>query len=84
MTVVAFVTSWCPDCMRAKRILKKSGLAYEEIDIEKISGSEEAMRGLNGGSGKVPTIVIQRDSGRQVLIEPADEELKAALNSTEN
>ncbi len=73
------MTDWCPDCMRAKRVLKQSGLPYEVIDIEKSPGAEEAMRSLNGGSGKIPTIVIQSDTGQLVLIEPGDEELRNAL-----
>lgn len=81
LTLVAFVTSWCPDCMRAKRILKEFGHAYEEIDIEKVPGAEELMRSLNGGSGKIPTIVIQSESGKQVLIEPENMELRTALRN---
>ena len=50
-----------------------------EIDIEKAAGAEEAMKALNGGSGKIPTILIYSDSGNQVLIEPGDKELTIAL-----
>lgn len=79
VTVVFYVTSWCPDCMRSRRILQRSGVAYQEIDIEKTPGAEAEMRALNGNSGKVPTIVIGDAAGRTLLIEPSDRELMAAL-----
>jgi glutaredoxin len=71
--VVAYTTSWCPDCHRAKRILKQLGVAFQEIDIEEVEGAEAKMRRRNGGSGKVPTIFIGEDV---VLIEPSDSELR--------
>ena len=37
------------------------------------------MREANGGSGKVPTLIIERDGERVVLIEPTDRELTEAL-----
>ncbi|MCC6728813.1 MAG: glutaredoxin family protein [Chthonomonadales bacterium] len=74
-TVVAYVTAWCPDCTRSRRVLKQAGVAFEEIDIERVPGAEDAMRRLNGGRGKVPTIQID---GR-VLVEPNDDELRAAI-----
>lgn len=39
------------------------------------------MRAQNGGSGKIPTILIDGPNGRQVLVEPTDNELTRALNS---
>lgn len=60
-------------------MLGKLGVQYDEIDIEKIEGAEDVMRGLNGGSGKVPTIIIQDGDERIILIEPSDRELTKAL-----
>ena len=74
-SVVAYTTQWCPDCSRARRLLHRMGIAFQEIDIERVDGAEEAMRAQNGGSGKVPTILI----GDQVLIEPSDADLRKAL-----
>lgn len=76
LSVVAYITSWCPDCHRARRILREMNVACVEIDIERVSGAEAAMRAVNGGSGKVPTIVI----GDHVLIEPSDDTLRSALH----
>lgn len=37
------------------------------------------MRGLNGGSNKVPTILVDTPEGRIVLVEPGDRELLQTL-----
>jgi mycoredoxin len=74
-SIVAYITSWCPDCTRSRRLMKKMGVAFQEIDIEQVEGAEDEMRARNGGSGKVPSIFI----GDRVLIEPSDLELKRAL-----
>ena len=47
--------------------------------VEEIAGAEAEMRALNGGSGKVPTILIESPAGRTVLIEPGDRQLLDAL-----
>jgi mycoredoxin len=77
--VVAYITTWCPDCSRSRRVLQRLGFPFAEIDIEKIPGSEEAMRAVNGGSGKVPTILIDGPGGRAVMVEPGDRDLSDAL-----
>jgi glutaredoxin len=59
--------------------LQRAGVEFVEIDIEKISNAEDAMRAQNGGSGKVPTIFIDGPEGRVTLIEPSDRELNEAL-----
>lgn len=74
--IVAYTTSWCSDCHRSKRLLAGRGVEFVEIDIERVAGAEAAMRGLNGGSGKVPTILL----GDEVLVEPTDRDLEAALD----
>lgn len=82
VTIVAYITHWCPDCVRSRRVLQRFGLPFVEIDIEKTPSAEDAMRAINGGSGKVPTILIESAAGRRVLIEPNDHELTVALRST--
>ena len=77
--VVAYITSWCPDCTRSRRVLQRLGWVFAEIDTEKIPGAEEAMRAINGGSGKVPTILTDGPGGRSVLVEPGDRELADEL-----
>lgn len=73
--MVAYITHWCPDCTRSRRILQQMGIKYAEIDIETVAGAEDEMRARNGGSGKVPTLLIDDI----VLIEPTDAELRRAL-----
>jgi len=74
-SVVAYITQWCPDCSRSRRLLQRLGISFQEIDIEKVVGAEDEMRARNGGSGKIPTIVI----GDTVLVEPSDLEIRRAL-----
>jgi len=73
--IVAYITTWCPDCHRSRRILQRLGVIFAEIDTEKIPGAEEAMKAVNGGSGKVPTILIDGPGGKSVLVEPSDRQL---------
>ena len=82
VTIVAYITPWCPDCVRSLRILQRSGLPFVEIDIEKTPSAEDAMRAVNGGSGKIPTILIDGPAGRRILVEPDDHELTDALRTT--
>ncbi len=79
LKVILYGTSWCSDCVRSKRVLKLAHIKYEEIDIDEIANAEDAMRALNGGSGKVPTILIESEGRRDILIEPSDPDLKAVL-----
>jgi mycoredoxin len=69
-------TTWCGDCIMAKRVLDRLGVAYDWIDI---SGDEQAIayvESVNGGYRSVPTIVFP--NGR-TLTEPSGRELTAAL-----
>lgn len=73
--VTVYMTRWCSDCARARKVFERLGVAYEEIDIERVPGAEQKMKSVNGGSGKIPTILI----GEKILIEPSDDELTRAL-----
>ena len=59
--------------------MQRSGVLFNEIDIDSTAGAEAAMREANGGSGKVPTLIIERNGERTILIEPGDRELADAL-----
>ncbi len=72
-------TTWCGDCIMAKRLLDKLRVPYEWIDI---SGDAEAIayvESINGGYRSVPTILFP--NGR-TLTEPSGRELTAALMAT--
>ena len=55
--IVIYTTSWCPYCVKAKELLKKKGVAFEEYDIEEEPGAREAMQ-LLSGSKTVPQVYL--------------------------
>ncbi len=82
VSVIAYITNWCPDCTRSRRVLQRLRVPFVEIDIEQTADAEDAMRALNGNSGKIPTLVIEGAQGRKVLVEPTDRELTQALRES--
>ena len=73
-----FGADWCGDCVRAKRVLNRTGAAYEWIDVEVQAGAAAEAKRLAGGRTNIP--VIELPDGR-VLVEPTDPELEEALAS---
>jgi mycoredoxin len=65
--------------LRAKRVLQRAGVPFTEIDIDQVPGAEAAMKALNGGSGKVPTVLIESAGKQMTLIEPSERELAETL-----
>ncbi len=55
--VTIYTTAYCPYCARAKRLLEKKGVAYEEIDAE---GKDELRTWLVEKTGQqtVPQIFV--------------------------
>ncbi len=51
-TVKVYTTSYCPYCVRAKQLLSRKGVPFEEIDL----GSDDALRER-----------IVRESGRRTV-----------------
>lgn len=56
--VSMYTTSWCGDCVAAKRYLDARGVAYIEIDIEQDDEAALLVASLNGGRRSVPTLVF--------------------------
>jgi glutaredoxin 3 len=56
-----YVTSWCPYCVQAKRLLQKKGAAFKEIDVE---DRDDLRSWLISASGQrtVPQIFINGKS----------------------
>lgn len=56
--VQVYTTDYCPYCTRAKALLDKRGIAYEEIDV---SGDDEKRAWLTKATGRrtVPQIFIK-------------------------
>ena len=55
--VKIYTTPWCPYCVRAKRLLDKKGVSYQEIDVD---GDDEARMQLAEQTGRrtVPQIFV--------------------------
>jgi glutaredoxin 3 len=53
-----FTTPICPYCARAKALLKKKGIAVQEVDVFMDMAAREEMECLAGGARSVPQIFI--------------------------
>jgi glutaredoxin 3 len=56
--VEIYTTQFCPFCVRAKSLLKKKGVAFEEIDVGDDPELRESMVERAGGRRTVPEIFI--------------------------
>lgn len=57
MKVVMYATSWCPYCARARQLLERKGVEFEEIDIEAVPAARAQMISRSGRR-TVPQIFI--------------------------
>jgi len=57
-SVTIYTTMLCGYCARAKSLLGKKGVAYDEIDISEVPGAREEMIRKAGGRRTVPQIFI--------------------------
>lgn len=57
-SVTMFSTEWCGYCKRLKTMLDKTGIAYTEVNIEEVPGTEDLVKSLNGGNAVVPTLIF--------------------------
>jgi glutaredoxin 3 len=56
--VTIYTTSVCPYCARAKALLTKKGVRYQEIDVGGDPAKRQAMTERAGGRHTVPQIFI--------------------------
>lgn len=56
--VTIYTTMFCPYCLAAKRLLKKKGIEFNEIDVSMDPARREEMTRLAGGRRTVPQIFI--------------------------
>ena len=56
--VTIYATPICPYCVRAKQLLKKKGVPYEEIDVFMDADARAEMEAKSGGACTVPQIFI--------------------------
>ena len=66
---------WCTDCRRSKALLNAEGVEFELNDVEQ---SAELAAEAEAIAGRKNIPVIQFADGH-VLVEPSDDELRAAL-----
>jgi len=75
--IILYGNSWCSDCYRAKLILNKLKIEFNEIDIGADHEGLEFVLQHNHGNASVPTIVFPDGS---ILVEPSNKDLKAKLS----
>lgn len=56
--VKIFTTTYCGFCVRAKDLLTKKGVAYEEVDVTEDDAQRAKLVELSGGQRTVPQIFI--------------------------
>ena len=56
--VTIYTTPACPYCIRAKGLLKRKGVQFEEIDVSRSPALREAMIERARGSYTVPQIFV--------------------------
>lgn len=78
-----YTTPWCGYCARAKSLLERKGVAYQEIDVTMTPGAREDMVSRAGGRRTVPQIFVDGrylgDSDAIVALDRAGK-LDALLN----
>ncbi len=57
-SVTMYTTSWCPYCVRAKKLLAEKGVSVAEINVEEVDGARDEMVQKSGGRMTVPQIFI--------------------------
>jgi glutaredoxin 3 len=56
--VEMYTTMWCGYCARARGLLNKKGVAFEDIDVEADGAKRDEMIERAGGRTSVPQIFI--------------------------
>ncbi len=76
--LTVYSTRWCGYCLRLKYQLKRAGIPYTEIDINKDPAAAAAVERFNGGNRTVPTVVLADGTA---LTNPSLADLQRALSS---
>jgi mycoredoxin len=53
-----YSTTWCGYCSRLKSQLKRAGISFDEVDIERHPEAAEVVEKVNHGNQTVPTLVF--------------------------
>jgi mycoredoxin len=71
-----YTTDWCGYCVRLKHQLEREGIAYNEVNIERVPDAAEVVMQVNGGNQTVPTLVFADGSA---LTNPSLRQIKDKL-----
>lgn len=83
--VVMYGADWCGYCARARALLERKGVAYEEIDTDLVPGARAEARARSGKS-TIPQIFIGDHSvggADELAALEADGRLDSLLKMTE-
>lgn len=75
--IVVYGTTWCPDCVRSRRLLDEKGAIYRWVDIDDDAEARRYVERVNHGRRSVPTIVFPDGD---ILVEPSNARLAAKLS----
>ena len=76
VTLTMYTTDWCGYCVRLKHGLEREGIAFEEVNIERVPNAADLVMQVNGGNRTVPTVVFPDGSA---LTNPSVREIKNKL-----
>ena len=74
--IIFYGTSWCGDCRRARYVLDKKKIKYEDINIDEDQAGEKIVLEHNKGVRSIPVIVFEDGS---VLVEPSEKMLLSKI-----
>lgn len=78
--IVVLGRDTCEDTTRSRRHLDARGIPYDYFRVDREPTADEWIRSLNDDMWVTPTILIgDPNAPSQILREPSDEELDAAL-----
>lgn len=75
-SIMLYGTTWCPDSLRAQRLLDREGVQYEFVDIDGNREAEALVKRTNRGNRSVPTIFFPDGA---VFVEPGGVILRAKV-----
>ncbi len=77
--VQLYGADWCPDCRRAKAVLNRAGVAYDDFDlVEDVEATKRAEE--ISGQKHIPVVVFPDGV---FYVEPTDKELGLKLAALE-
>src|SRR5436309_14149541 len=75
--ITVYGAAWCEDTTRTRELLDSLGVPYDYVDIDQDFAAEQWITRQNNGKRMTPTV----DLGGNLLFEPSDEMLMAALRA---